>query len=65
MKSSDKELARKMKDFRLDRDWTQVQLAAYLNLSSGTIARIEQGYEFTDRTRRKIERLLEQRVEAA
>lgn len=58
-------LGRRLKEFRLDRGWTQVRLAAYLGLSWMTVSRLERGGKCMDLTRRKIEKRLAEAEVAA
>lgn len=52
-------IGRRLKDYRLNKGWTQSQLAAYLGLSWVTVSRLERGGKPMDLTRRKIEKLLQ------
>jgi transcriptional regulator with XRE-family HTH domain len=52
-------LGERAKAFRLDRQWTQAQMAAYLGVSRRLVNQLENGYEnVADLTRAKIEKQL-------
>lgn len=58
MKNGTKDLARKVKDYRLSREMTQDQAAAMFRLSKSTYVRIELGFSVGDLTRAKIDKIL-------
>ena len=59
-------LGQRIKAFRLERDMTQAQVAAYLGISKPTVARLEGGRgNVMDLTRAKIERQLDKASIAA
>lgn len=64
MVKSDKALGAKVKDFRLNREWTQMQAASFFRVGLSTVIRIEQGKGCSDLTRTKIEKLLAQQQAA-
>jgi DNA-binding XRE family transcriptional regulator len=51
-------LGERLKNYRLNRGWTQERIAEELGLSRGTIANIEGGMDPLDLTRVKIEKLI-------
>lgn len=52
-------LGRRVKDYRLSRLWTQKQMAAFLEVSLITVARIEAGKKVRDLTKAQIEQFLD------
>ncbi len=64
-KISDKELARKVKEYRLSREMTQPQAAALLRISMSTYVRVEGGEGCSDLTRAKITKILSQALQPA
>jgi DNA-binding XRE family transcriptional regulator len=65
MSTGNKNLGRKMKDFRLDKGMTQKQAAAFFGIGYVTYMRIESGKSCRDLTRVKITKVLEQVLQAA
>lgn len=58
-------LGRRLKDFRLDRQYNQTKMAAILDVSLATIVRLEAGKSVADMTRAKIEKFLNSQAVAA
>ena len=58
-------LARRLKEFRLDRQYTQRQMALALGVSLPTVTRLESGKSVADLTRAKIEKFLNSQAVAA
>jgi len=65
MAKNNKGLARKVEDFRLSRQFTQAQAAAFLKVSYATYMRVESGKGCSKLTRAKIEAVLNQALQAA
>jgi DNA-binding XRE family transcriptional regulator len=65
MQSSNKDLARMVKEYRLSREMTQNQAAALFRVSVATYVRVENGKGCGDLTRSKITKLLVQAAQAA
>lgn len=64
--SSAAKLGQRIKAFRLERNMTQSQVAAYLGISKPTVTRLESGRgKILDLTRAKIERQLDKAQVAA
>lgn len=60
-----KALGRRVKEFRLERLWTQKQMAAALGVSEGTIVNIERGNGVSDLTQARIEKYLNLEAQVA
>ena len=58
-------LGKRLKDFRLDRQYNQTKMAAILDVSLATIVRLEAGKSVADMTRAKIEKFLNSQAVAA
>lgn len=58
-------LGQRVKDFRLDRGYSQKRLSLILGVSRATIARLEAGKPVLELTQAKIERTLNQTQVAA
>lgn len=56
--NSDKVLAKRVKDYRLSREMTQIQASALFRISLSTYIRVEHGVACSDLVRTKIEKLL-------
>lgn len=56
----DKELGKRIKEFRLDRQMTQPRAAAFFGISLATLCRLEAGKPVGDLTRVKLQKILAQ-----
>jgi transcriptional regulator with XRE-family HTH domain len=54
-----KPLGKRIEDFRLDKEMTIREVAAFLGIGTGTVVRILRGEKCTKLTRAKIERRLD------
>lgn len=63
--TSGKKLGRRIKQFRLDKQLTQKQVAQFFGVSIPTITRLEAGKNCTDLMRAKLEKLLDQHTQVA
>lgn len=53
-----KPLGQRIEEFRLDKEMTIREMAAFLNIGTGTVVRLLRGEKCTKLTRAKIERRL-------
>lgn len=60
-----KPIGKRAKDFRLERLWTQKQMAAAIGVSEGTIVNLERGDSVSDLTRSKVEKYINLQVQVA
>jgi DNA-binding XRE family transcriptional regulator len=65
MKNGSKDLARRVEEFRLSQQWTQVRAAVFFKVSHATYMRIESGKGCSKLTRAKVETILAQQAQAA
>ena len=63
--NKDKSLGKRLKEFRIERGMTQPKAALHFGVSFSTICRLEAGKGCGDLIRAKIERGLQQEVQAA
>lgn len=65
MANGNRGLAKRVEEFRLSRQFTQAQAAAFLQVSPATYVRVESGKSCSKLTRAKIEKILNQSLQAA